>query len=321
MSEATPKSTTNAHWSDMEEAGAYWGLRFLATIYRIAGRKICMFVMFPILFFFFLVLSDQRAAIHEFLSLVAKSTQTKPPGFWTGLRNFIAFGGAALDKIAAWNGDIKPADVKIGGGINNLFDLDPDHKGALLFVSHLGNVEVIRAVAGLNLPRPINVLVHTKHAQQFNKIMQRFNPQSQLRLIEVTEVNPTIALDLRSKIEQGEWVVIAADRPPVNDRQNVVQVPFLGKPASFAIGPYVMAHILERPVYMVACLQRAGGYDIEWQQLAERIKLPRHGREANAALWAEKYANWLSDVAVRNPHQWYNFFNFWASPKDWNNEK
>lgn len=321
MSEAQRTSDKDAHWSDMEEAGAYWGLKFLAAVYRIAGRQICVIVMLPILLFFFLAKPEKRTAIREFHELVAQRTQGKSPKFWTGLTNFVAFGGAALDKIAAWNGDIKPTDVHISGNLGSLFDLDPDHKGALLFVSHLGNVEVIRAIAGLNFTRPINVLVHTKHAQQFNKLAQRFNPKSQLCLIEVTDVNPAIALELKNKIERGEWVVIAADRPPVNDRQNVVEVPFLGKPASFAIGPYVIAHILECPVYMVACLRRAGQYDIEWEKLADRLKLPRREREVNAKIWAEKYANWLSGVAVRYPYQWYNFFNFWAKPEDWTDEQ
>ncbi len=305
------------HWSDIEEAGAFWGLKFLATVFQIAGRRVCLIVMYPILLFFYLFLPTQRNAIHKFLLRVSALSGFEKPGFWTGFQNFVGFGGAALDKIAGWNGDIKPEQIKMPAGMDTLFDLDPDKKGAILYVSHLGNVEVIRALASLNLPRAITVLVHTKHAMHFNRVMERFNPKSRLKLVEVTDINPNVAFDLKNKIEQGEWVVIAADRPPVNSRGNIVWAPFLGHPTPFAIGPYVLAHILERPVYMVACVRKRGEFLVEWAELSQKITLPRKARQEIAAQWAGRYANWLEKLALKYPHQWYNFFDFWASPKDW----
>ncbi|WP_159104358.1 LpxL/LpxP family acyltransferase [Sneathiella glossodoripedis] len=226
-----------------------------------------------------------------------------------------------MDKLAAWNGDIRVEDVNTTGGIDSLFDLDPDEKGVLLFVSHLGNVEVIRAVAGLNFDRVVNVLVHTKHAGKFNNILKKFNPGSQLKLIEVTEVNPAVAADLKSKIDRGEWVVIAADRPPVRDRHNVVQVPFLGNRAPFAIGPYILAHILECPVYTVACLLKHGVYNVIWEKMADQIKLSRKNREEEVFYWAVKYSSWLEELAQEYPEQWYNFFDFWSKPVELDHAK
>lgn len=312
-----PMQGDHRHWSDIEEAGAYWGLKFLAIVYQLAGRGICLIVMYPVLLFFYLFLPTQRNAIRKFLGRVSALSDHEMRGFWSGFRNFVGFGGAALDKLAGWNGDIKPEQVTMPQGMNSLFDLDPDQKGAILYVSHLGNVEVIRALSSLNLPRTITVLVHTKHAMHFNRIMERFNPTSRLKLVEVTDINPNVAFDLKSKVEQGEWVVIAADRPPVNSRGNIVWAPFLGHPTPFAIGPYVLAHILERPVYMVACVRERGKFLIECAELSQKITLPRKARQEIAAQWAARYANWLEQLALKYPHQWYNFFDFWASPKDW----
>lgn len=317
--EKTPNET-DLHWSDFEEAGAFWGLKFLATIYRIFGRLICQIVMFPVLIFFYLILHQQRSAILQFYAQIASERPNVSVNFWSGFANFLNFGTAALDKVAAWNGSINPEQVVTTGGIDNLFELDPEEKGALLFVSHLGNVEVIRAVAGLRFDRTINVLVHTKHASKFNNILKKFNPKSQLKLIEVTEVNPAVALDLKNRIDRGEWVVIAADRPPVNNRHNVVEVPFLGREAPFAMGPYIMAHVLECPVYAVACLLKSGRYHVEWDKIADRIKLPRRNREEEIGKWANLYAQWLASKALQYPEQWYNFFSFWSLPEELKNE-
>lgn len=306
----------NQHWSDFEEAGAYWGLKTLAGIYSLAGRRACLIAMFPVLVIFYLFRTSSRTSIREFLTLRAKRQGLQAPGYWAGFKNFLAFGGAALDKLSAWNGDIRRDQVLMPGHMKSLFELDPDKKGAILFVSHLGNVEVIRALSSLGQMRPITVLVHTKHAQRFNKLMTRFNPESQLRLVEVTEVGPDIAAMLKDNVERGEWVVIAADRPPINGRENVVWVPFLGKPAPFALGPYILAHILEKPVYMVASIRVGRQFSVRWTKLSDRVKLPRKTRNEAVEKLAHQYSNWLEALAVEYPEQWFNFFPFWAQPQD-----
>lgn len=304
------------HWADMEEAGAYWGLKFLALVFRIAGRRVCLIFMVPVLLCFYLVLTTARQSACEFRKQVSAVQGFGKTGFWQGFPNFMAFGAAALDKLAAWNGNIGADNIVFPGTMTSLFELDADRQGAVLFVSHLGNVEVIRALATLNEPRPITVLVHTKHAQRFNKLTSRFNDQSQLRLVEVTDVNPEIAAQLKACVDRGEWVVIAADRPPVGGRQNVVWAPFLGRPAPFALGPYVLAYILERPVYLVACVRVGNQFVVEWSKLADKLSLPRRNRKESAEKWAADYAAWLEKLALKYPRQWFNFFNFWAPPKD-----
>jgi predicted LPLAT superfamily acyltransferase len=37
----------------MQERGAYWGMRTLATVYRVLGRHICLAAMFPVILYFF----------------------------------------------------------------------------------------------------------------------------------------------------------------------------------------------------------------------------------------------------------------------------
>jgi len=310
------EANKSAHWSDINELGALWGLKFLAFVYHIAGRRLCLFVMMPVIAFFFLFNPRARQSIHKFLDLVSEHEEITRPTFWSSFQNFIEFGASALDKLASWNNDIKPEKIQFPGKMKSLFELDPDKKGAVLFVSHLGNIEVLRALASHHKDRGLNVLVHTKHATKFNAIMKRINPSSQLKLIEVSEITPDVALMLKTKIEAGEWVAIAADRPPVIGRHNILKIPFLGKLASFPIGPYVLAHLLERPVYMVSCIRDNDQYRVEWEKLADQIVMQRGRRPESATPWANKYAAWLEKLAIQNPHQWYNFFDFWRSDEE-----
>ncbi|MBE7636517.1 hypothetical protein GUA87_06640 [Sneathiella sp. P13V-1] len=319
----TPQSTNNSknsHWADVEEVGAFWGLNFLAIVYKIAGRHICRLFMLPVLLSFYFMTSEGREAVREFRTKVSKRSGNNMPGFWTGFANYLQFGTAAMDKLAAWRGDITREKISIEGGLESLFELDPEEKGAVLFVSHLGNMELMRAFKSLNNQRPVTVLVHTKHAQRFNRLMTRFNPTSQLRLIEVTEITPDVAAYLKTSVDEGGWVVIAADRPPVLGRGNIIWAPFLGEKAPFALGPYVLAHILEKPVYLVACLREGARFSVKWQKLTDRLVLERRNRQVSAEKWAASYAKWLEDLAIQYPDQWFNFFRFWSPPKELTNE-
>ncbi len=36
------------HWADQAERGSYWGLRILAAVYRLLGRRACLAMMVPV---------------------------------------------------------------------------------------------------------------------------------------------------------------------------------------------------------------------------------------------------------------------------------
>ena len=74
----------------------------------------------------------------------------------------------------------------------------------------------------------MNVLVHTRHAEHFNRLLGEAGA-SHLRLIQVSELNPAVMLQLNQRLENGEWLAIAGDRVPLHGGRNV-QVDFLGHP-------------------------------------------------------------------------------------------
>src|SRR3546814_6263275 len=68
-----------------------------------------------------------------------------------------------------------------------------------------------RALAELGEKVTMNVLVHTKHAEQFNRLLGEAGA-THLRLIQVSELDPVIMLQLSERLERGEWLAIAGDR-------------------------------------------------------------------------------------------------------------
>jgi predicted LPLAT superfamily acyltransferase len=132
--------------------------------------------------------------------------------------------------------------------------------------------------------------------------------------IQVTEMNPGTMIALKAAIEHGDWVAIAGDRTPVRGDERISIAPFLGQDAPFPQGPYVLAHLLECPVYLMFCMQQKGGYGLYFEMFAERITLPRRDKQAAISEWAARYAKRLESFCLMDPFQWYNFFDFWQLP-------
>jgi len=63
-----------------------------------------------------------------------------------------------------------------------------DPAGAVLFTAHLGNPELIRALASLHGHRNIVVLMHSAHAARFSRILGIASAAARIRVIEVTEL-------------------------------------------------------------------------------------------------------------------------------------
>jgi len=296
-----------SHWSALGERGAYWGLRFCAGAYRLLGRRGCLVFMAPIVFYFFAFGRQQRRASQTFLSRALN----RPVRLRESYRHFLGFAARALDTFIAWTGGARADAVHIANG-EVLAQAMTDPRGAVVVVSHLGNVDLARALMDPETRQRLTVLVHTRHAVNYNRILSEVCPEAALNMVQVTEMGPATAIDLKERVERGEWVVIAGDRTPVLSQGRVSVVPFLGHDAAFSQGPWILAAVLDCPVYLLFCLREGDHHTLTMERFAERIALPRGHREVVLHGYATRYAGRLEDYAQRDPFQWFNFFDFWA---------
>ena len=228
------------------------------------------------------------------------------------LRHFAAFAETILDKMLLWGGLFDTSTVSLhGAGLEGIERCLDEGRGALLICAHLGNLELCRVLSRRRADLKLTVLVHTRHAQAFNRMLARLNPDSQLNLLQVTEMTPATAMLLAEKVAQGEFVVIAGDRVPVSPQPRVALAPFLGAPAAFPIGPYVLAAALGCPLFAMACTHEGNGYRLHFERFCERVLLPRASREAALVEQATRFAGWLEAQLRRSPLDWFNFFPFW----------
>lgn len=311
--------TDSGHWATKQENGSYHAIRLLLLLYRFGGKWLIMISLAPVLAYFFVKDGSARRASLQFLQQLHRfkaeqSPFKQRPGYWQSFKHFWHFALAALAKIDSWLGRIAQDSVVYGGSAS-FEQIRQSGKGAVLIGSHLGNIEVCRALVQTKYPVRINILAHTKHTAAFNRILKESNSAVDLNLIEVTELTPAVSVMLSECIERNELVVIVGDRISAQAPERAVWAEFLGKPAPFAVGPWILASLLQCPVYLMFCMKQAGGYNLMFEPFTEQLNLPRKQRLQVLTQVVQRYASELERVACQYPLQWFNFYDFWQLPK------
>ena len=304
-------SARTLHWAAINEFGFAAGMRFMFWICRVFGRWPFRLVLYPVLAWYVLTKPLPRRASRDYLRRMARFSGKAQPGV---MRHFGAFGEGMLDKMLLWGGLFKFDRVELHGK-ELMTEALRAGRGGLLICSHLGNMELCRVLSRRRQDVKLTVLVHTKHAQAFNQMMGSVNPASQVNLLQVTEMNPATAMALSERVARGEFVVIAGDRVPVSPNPRVAVADFLGAPAAFPVGPYVLASVLQCPVYLLFSTTSGNRSDVYFEPFRDVVRIPRKERDAALAALAIDYAKRLEHHCARVPLQWFNFYDFWHLPQ------
>ncbi len=303
------------HWAGQRERGSFLLMKFTAAAARRLGRRALSPLLHLIVLYFFLFGSKARRSIHEYQQQLAhwSGRAELQPSRRTVFRQFMAFADSLLDKLDVWRGALGMQQIELIDPAN-LHGQLRGGRGQMLVGAHLGNLEVCRALAELGEQVQMNVLVHTKHAEQFNRLLSDAGA-SHLRLIQVSELDPGIMLQLSERLERGEWLAIAGDRVALHGGRNV-RVDFLGRPAAFPQGPWLLAGLLRCRLNLLSCLKVEGRYRVALEPFAEQIQWKRGERDAVIRDWVQRYAERLGQRCLEAPYQWFNFYPFWNAHDD-----
>ncbi len=310
--------SSNTHWSSIREAGTLFGLKFLRFVYTVFGRWVVSFCLLPTVAYFLVFRPLSRRSSQAFLQQHYQSYPNfwaKPPGLWATCKHLYTFAETVVDKLLSWFVSIDVAQFVIEHP-ERIEELMADQRGQLIIGSHMGNLEYCRGFMHRYRDKTINILVHDKHSENYNTMMQQLNPDSRLHVFQVEEFDIPTMLTIKGKIDAGEWVFIAGDRSPLSGAERTVSVDFMGRTARLPIGPYMLAKGLACPVKMMFsyCDYFAKGKPVHFEVVpfAERVTLERKAREEQLQAYAQRFASALEAQCAKAPYQWFNFYDFWA---------
>ena len=302
------------HWATIGEAGALTGLRFMVWVNNHFGRFVFNIVLIPVMAYFLVRRGEARRASTNYLRRVRREyPQTLPTGplLWLTFRHFLCFGRALLDRYVAWV--TPPSGINMKAEVREMQNaIIESRQGVLLVGSHFGNLEYSRSIGNHHSDLIVNILLHDRHAEKFATLMRTQAAQSRVNLIQVTDLDLDLALQLQEKIAAGEWLLIAGDRVPIESNDKVSAATFFGDEADFPIGPFVLANLLKCPVYLLHCFETRGEYLLDMELVAETVRPTRQDKRRNYDSDVQNFAKALEDQVRREPLQWFNFYDFWG---------
>ncbi|MFV2029737.1 glycosyl transferase family 2 [Neisseria sp. S1] len=299
------------HWAQQQERGN----RLFLRITTLMVRYLPPFLMNPCIWFvvlyFYLTAPKPRRNISRYQLRLKESFPDAPlPKRFPVLKQFVAFGRAVCDRFAVWQRKLRYEDLVLHDPDNIYADMHQTGRRGQIFVcSHVGNVEICRALVSHHQGFKLNVLVHSRHAQAFNDALVRAGAD-RIQLIQVTDLDAALMMELSRRLDEGEWIAIAADRIPVRGEKTVT-VDFLGASAEMPQGVWLLASLLKTRLNTLFCVWHNGRYHLKLHRFADAAQWTRSNRSAAVAEAAQKFADRLALECAENPLQWFNFYDFW----------
>ena len=88
---------------------------------------------------------------------------------------------------------------------------------------------------------------------------------------------------------------------------------FLGREATFPVGPMLLLPVLEVPVQLFFGLYLGKNrYALHFEMFADEVTIRRTHREEDVHMWTQRYADRLEHYARLEPYNWFNFYDFWG---------
>jgi len=319
MSASSLGSEASSHpkrWARIAERGSLWGLRFTAWLFRSAGRGPTLVLVTGIVAYFFLTDRAGRRASAAYLRRVhatatGRAALGHAPRTWDSFLHYRAFALSIVDRLAIWFGKTEGFALEIHG-FESFDRLAEQKRGAIVLGAHLGSFDVMRMLAQRHRT-VVNVLMFTVNAQRINQIFRELSPEVETNVIHVDPGSVQSVFEVRRCLARGEHVAILGDRIEPGDRHRASRVPFLGGQVDLPQAPFLLASLLGCPVVFVVALRRGPQrYEIFTELLAERVVLPRRGREGAVGELLTTYAARLEHHCQRAPYEWFNFYDYWG---------
>ena len=275
-----------------------WLIRFLKVIdVRLLYGFAYVFVVPSTL----IVNSKARKVIYRYFKERIGYSPLK--SFWKTFQNHCLFSQVVIDRFAMYAG--KQFNIEIDG-YETFEQHSKQPSGFVQLSSHIGNYEI----AGYSLvakDKRFNALVFAGEKESVMANRNKMFDGNNIRMIPMkADMSHLFVID--SALTNGEILSMPADR--VFGSQKAFKIDFMGKPAKFPQGPFILAAMRETPVLFVAVMKKGSKtYHITVKQLESPAE--GNGRKKAETL-AKQYAKELERIVKANPTQWYNYFDFWA---------
>jgi predicted LPLAT superfamily acyltransferase len=300
---AQPPATA---WSGRTRGGVF-GNWFFLTVIRTLGLRAAYFFLIGVAAWFLLASRRGYRSSAEYHQRL-RGPLSLPRRVMAVYRHFFSYGMMLIDRAAIVSGRHRRFTFAFDGD-EIVREALAEGKGLILLASHTGNWE---AAAHLlrRYDTPCHVVGVDNEIEPIRRLMAAAGADRQVHLIGTSGAFEH-SVEILSALRRGEMVALLGDRA---SGQALTRVPFLGRPAEFPAGAYLLAAVTGTPIVQTFTVREPG---FRYRFLAhppERVSLPRRDQRGTfLETCVRQYVDRLESMLRRHPYQWYNFYPFWDS--------
>ena len=296
------------HWQSRPEGGGHFAIWLIRSIGLYCGRRFARLFLYPITLYFYFRRGPERRSSYEYLQRVFG----KPATAWQVMKLIHAFACTILDRVFLLARGLKGFDVRTQGLACLHEHLDAG-RSVLLLGAHYGSFEAARVLATHRPQYKLRLVMDKTKMPALTEVLGALAPDLAAGIIDAARGGTDVVLAISEAVRQGSsMVALLGDRGRAHETLRMAT--FLGDPAPFPVAPWQIAAALELPVLLCLGTYRGGNrYDLVFEPLAERVMLPRGGREAALDSYIQHYASRLEHHVRDAPYNWFNFYDFWKT--------
>ena len=274
-------------------------IRSLVVLMKVIDRRIIYCFMAIVVPFYMIFHHDSYLATYRFFRQRFHLGRIK--SFLKVYANHFRFGQVIIDRYAAYAG--KKFRFELDGN-ERFMELVNSERGFVQLSSHAGNYEMV-GYGLTSTTKKINGLFYGGESKVMMDFRRKILAMHNVNLIEVDESMSHI-FNMNAAIDRGEIVSMTGDRLFGSSKSLICM--FLGKEASFPMGPFALAVQKEVPMLAVFSMRYKGRYRVYVRDIKQDESLPIRARMADMA---KKFASELENVVRMYPTQWFNYYDFW----------
>lgn len=318
------------HWTEEKEIGNKWEINFSRIVYKIIGRNlIIIYLIFPVSIVYFIYARNRIKASRDFLKRISKYNKKVKVNIFHSYKHLVSFIVSICEKYAAWNGDIPLKDLilKTKEDYDKVINLLKNKKGMIILFAHLGNIELLKALAAINEGNPvkdckINILMDFNLNKNVNILIAsaKNNKNNFVDFIDASNIGPDAIITMEEKLNNGEIIAIAGDRTSnKSDKFNLIN--FLGEDARFPYGTFLIPILLKYPTYYFFALRendkiipkKYDFYIFESKIISniQNKRLTKNDKSKIVLELTKEFAEITEKMLIKYPYQWYNMYYFW----------
>ncbi len=290
--------------------GTPLGYRIFVWVLKTFGVLPAYFLLrFVVLYYFFF---SYKASRQIYLLYRRKLGYGRFSSLLKLYKNYFLLGQGIIDKVVLMSG-IKNKFSFHFDGEENLHKIAALKKGGILLSAHIGNWDVAGHLFK-RLESRINIVLYDGEHEQIKEYLEGVIGKRNMSII-VIKNDLSHIYKISEALSNNELVCMHADR--FLEGNKTLTANFLGEPARFPMGPFLLASKFKVPVSYVFAVKES---NLHYHLFASDIK--DYAAVAKNDIMPQMLAEYVHEIEKKvkqYPEQWFNYYNFWEQKKDDNN--